>query len=141
MKLDGHNVVGFDLVANENATWSSVYNALVRSPSRTFLRYPSTTLPPLPSPAYRFPPDASCRGMHAHTEGSDVVVHLDQVHPSCSVLQHLKRDAPGWLYGIGTCCGGLIGYVAGGVFGAVAGAGLGLGSVWVTKDSAGAGVA
>lgn len=138
IRRGGRPVFGFSLglvePSNENATWSSVYDTLVQSPPRTFLRYPSSSLPSLPGPAYRFPPDASCRGMHVRTEGGDLVFHLDQVHPSCSILQHLNRDAPAWLYGIGTCCGGVVGYMAGGVLGAIAGAGFGLGSVKVWRS-------
>jgi hypothetical protein len=121
--------------SNENAMWSSIYDALAQSPPRTFLRYPSAALPPLPTPSYRFPPDASCRGMHARTDGSEVVVHLDEVHPACSVLQHLNKDAPIWLYALGTGCGGLVGYVTGGALGAVAGIGFGLGSIKAWRNT------
>jgi hypothetical protein len=105
--------------------WDEVYGALVRSPPRTVLRFPTAALPALPSSAWRFPADALCRGMHARAEGGYWAVHLDEVHPSCSVVGHLRKDAPNVLYAGGTCVGGLVGYAAGGILGAVVGAGLG----------------
>ena len=123
IRFGGYPVAGFGLGDAPVGSWSDVYDALVRSPPRTVLRYRSATLPPLPGSTYRFPPDAKCRGMHARAEGDKVAVHLDGVHPKCSIVWHLRKDTPSMLYA--ACIGGLVGYGVGGVPGAAIGVGLG----------------
>jgi hypothetical protein len=76
---------------------------------------------------YRFSPDGNCRGLHVHEYADRWVVHLDQVHPDCDVVEHLRRDAPGTWCLAGAAIGAAAGAALGKNGGAVlAGAGIGL---------------
>ena len=59
---------------------------------------------------WRFPPTASCRGLHVHEFAERWVAHLDQVHPACDPVGHLFQDAPIVLLaiGAGAMLGGLL---------------------------------
>jgi hypothetical protein len=41
---------------------------------------------------WRFPPGPQCDGLHVHEFPHDWRVHLDRVHPSCSLLNHFFVD-------------------------------------------------
>jgi hypothetical protein len=61
---------------------------------------------------YRFPPTATCSGVHVQDFGSVWRVHRDAVHPACDVAEHLRRDAaPAWMLG-GALAGVAIGAIA-----------------------------
>ena len=45
---------------------------------------------------FRFPPDRACQGVHVHEYARDWRVHLDRVHPSCSLLGHFFADVLPW---------------------------------------------
>lgn len=57
---------------------------------------------------YRFAPESDCRGMHVRDVGSHWAVHLDRVHPDCSLLEHARQDAPQALFVGGALLGGLV---------------------------------
>lgn len=57
---------------------------------------------------YRFAPESDCRGMHVQDVGSHWAVHLDRVHPDCSLLEHARQDAPQALFVGGALLGGLV---------------------------------
>jgi len=76
---------------------------------------------------FRFAPDSACRGMHVQEYQDRWVVHMDQVHPWCDVLEHLRRDAPNAWCASGAVLGAAVGAALGRSSGAaLAGAGIGL---------------
>jgi hypothetical protein len=89
-------------------TWAEVHDELARRPPRTVLPLDRGALPDpralgaresvgLPRGQgvdLRFPPDAACRGLHVQAFPDRWEAHLDQVHPECDLLSHLRRDAP-----------------------------------------------
>jgi hypothetical protein len=92
-------------------TWAGLYWILRSLPYGTTLRiarprigHPaaagaarSSGLPLGQLEDWRFPPDPACRGMHARMYKREWRVHLDRVHPSCSLLDHFFRDVwPMW---------------------------------------------
>ncbi len=89
-------------------TWNDVHDELARRPPRTVFPLARGALPDpralgaresigLPRGQrgdLRFPPDAACRGLHVQAFPDRWEAHLDQVHPECDLLGHLRRDAP-----------------------------------------------
>ena len=69
---------------------------------------------------------SDCRGLHVRDFGTHYEAHIDRVDPSCSLVEHLRRDAPN-AYVLGACAlGGLLGLLVGGGKDAlVAGAAIG----------------
>jgi hypothetical protein len=105
-------------------SWPAVHAWLAARPPGTVLRVPRAELP---GAGGRFPPDAQCRGLHARPDGVDWLVHLDQVHPNCSLPGHLRKDAPNVLYAGGCALGAVFGLAATqSIVGAAMGAGIGL---------------
>lgn len=98
----------------------------------------SVGLPAGQAADYRFAPDGNCRGVHVLEYPDRWVVHLDQVHPECHVVEHVRRDAPGaWCLGgaaLGAAAGAALGKETGA---ALAGAGIGLLLALATTDAAG----
>ena len=121
--------------------WTQVARRLVASAPGTRFAYAKHTLPhprqagahvSIGLPAgqvgdYRFEPDGNCRGMHVLEYPDRWVAYLDQVHPDCNVVEHLRRDAPGtWCLGgavLGAAAAATLGKNGGAV---LAGAGIGL---------------
>lgn len=65
--------------------------------------------------------------MHVHELADYWHVHLDRVHPACSLVDHARQDAPQSLFIGGAVLGGILGAAMSNKRGgAVAGAGLGL---------------
>lgn len=61
---------------------------------------------------WRFPPDSDCRGLHVHEFELVYRAHVDEVHPECSLVEHIRRDvAPLWLV-TGTTAGAIVGALA-----------------------------
>lgn len=58
---------------------------------------------------WRFKPETNCTGLHIHEYSNEWVAHLDQVHPQCSLIRHLKYDAPGTLLTITSSTGLILG--------------------------------
>ena len=130
--------------------WAQVARRLVASAPGVSLAYAKSVLPHprqagaqvsvgLPAGQvadYRFAPDSGCRGVHVLDYSDRWIVHLDQVHPDCDVVEHLRRDAPGiWHLG-GTVLGAAAGAALGKNSGAVlAGAGIGLLLALATSDT------
>jgi hypothetical protein len=130
--------------------WAQVARRLLASASGTRLAYAKHILPHprqagarvsvgLPAGQvadYRFAPDSDCQGVHVLEYPDRWVVHLDQIHPDCDVLEHLRRDAPGtWCLGgtvLGAAAGAALGKNAGSV---LAGAGIGLLLALATSDT------
>jgi hypothetical protein len=67
-----------------------------------------------PGAHWRFAPDDDGRGMHVRETADTYEAHLDRVHPECSVLAHLRADAPAVLILSGTSAGAALGAIAGG---------------------------
>lgn len=102
--------------------WSTVRMRLEQFPSGTVLRYVKASLPhprdagavvsvgwPVGQLAdFRFAPESDCRGMHVQDVGSHWAVHLDRVHPDCSLIEHARQDAPQALFVGGALLGGLV---------------------------------
>lgn len=78
---------------------------------------------------WRFAPGPDCTGVHVHEFADRYVAHLDRVHPACSIVGHVRSDAPQLLVGLGILGGAAVGARSGGVggllLGALAGAALG----------------
>lgn len=73
---------------------------------------------------YRFmSPD--CTGLHVREFNSHYTAHIDQVHPDCSLVEHLRKDAPPIYKAATTGVGALVGGLIGGKTGALLGGGLG----------------
>ena len=121
--------------------WSNVRAQLERFPSGTVLRYLKATLPhprdagaavslgwPVGQLAdFRFAPESDCRGMHVQDVETHWAVHLDRVHPDCSLIEHARQDAPQSLFVGGALLGGIVGAALSNKRDAtVAGAGIGL---------------
>jgi len=120
--------------------WLQVFAQVEQHPPRTPVRIEKAGLPhPRDAGArvsvgiprgqiadFRFPPDHRCRGLHVQDFGDHWQVHVDEVHPACDVLDHLRVDAPGgWVSG-GAVVGGIVGLLLGRSKGAMlAGAGIG----------------
>lgn len=127
-------------------SWADVYYALAKAPPGTSLAVkksdiarPVGALPSVGIGAgehYRFPPDKQCRGLHVRDEGGDSYdVHLDQVHPDCSVVSHLREDAPALFVALGAVIGGVLGGIAKGSGGAVIGGACGMtGAALLTRS-------
>lgn len=77
-----------------------------------------------------------CRGVHLWDCGEFWLAHLDQVDPSCSVLEHSRRDAPGVFIAGAVALGAAAGGALGGGRGAAVGALLGglLGAALVAAE-------
>jgi hypothetical protein len=109
-------------------SWDQVRKELTQSPYHRTIVIPkdaiadpasagalrSIGIPRGQSGDYRFPPDASCQGVHVQDYGDSWHVHLDLVHPACGVLAHVRADAPrlgayAALAGIGGLAGGVFG--------------------------------
>lgn len=117
--------------------WPDVYRALLEEPHGATLTVARSSLPPPTSAGaapshglgagehYRFAPDPKCRGLHVRTAGDAYEAHLDRVHPDCSIVGHLRADAPGLFVAGGTACGAVAGGALAGGRGAAIGAGLG----------------
>ena len=130
--------------------WAQVARRLVASAPGVSLAYAKSVLPHprqagarvsvgLPAGQvadYRFAPDGDCRGMHVHEYPDRWVVHLDQVHPECDVVEHLRLDAPGTWCLSGAILGAAAGAALGKNSGAVlVGAGIGLLLALATSDT------
>src|SRR5579885_1218351 len=117
--------------------WADVYRELLAQPAGASLRLSKRELPPPaaagaesshgfgPGAHYRFPPDARCRGLHVREERGAYEAHLDRVHPACSLVGHLRSDAPGVFVAGGTAVGAVAGGALGGGRGAAVGSALG----------------
>jgi len=75
---------------------------------------------------FRFPPDASCQGVHVQDFGDAWHVHLDIIHPRCDLLGHVRADAPrlgayASLAAIGGLTGGMVKGGKGALIGIVGG--------------------
>jgi hypothetical protein len=75
--------------------------------------YVSLGLPAGQDADYRFAPEHDCRGIHVQSFGDFWLVHVDVVHPECSVAEHVRRDAPGAWIAAATAVGGLLGLLLG----------------------------
>jgi hypothetical protein len=80
---------------------------------------------------WRFPPAGDCTGMHVHRFADRWVAHIDRVHPACSLVGHVRADAPQLLVGVGLALGaavgarsGAVGCILGAVLGGLSGAAL-----------------
>lgn len=62
---------------------------------------------------WRFPPDDLCRGVHVQRFGTLWLVHVDKVHPDCSLIGHARMDAPALYVGAGAGIGLLAGLALG----------------------------
>ncbi len=105
-------------------TWEDVHGELARRPPRTVVTLAREALPDpraLGARAsigllrgqradLRFAPDASCRGLHVQAFADRWEAHLDQVHPECDLLGHLRRDAPAAL--VAVVVGGTLAFIA-----------------------------
>lgn len=56
---------------------------------------------------------SDCRGLHVHDFGEHYEIHLDEVHPECGLVEHLRRDAPGTYLGAATALGAFAGLLLG----------------------------
>jgi hypothetical protein len=77
---------------------------------------------------WRFPAAADCTGLHVHEHADRYEAHIDQVHPACGLVEHVRVDAPQLLVVIGALVGtglGLGGGTGRAVLGLVLGAALG----------------
>jgi hypothetical protein len=121
-------------------TWSDIEAQLEAAPYHQRVRVGLGELPHprdagarestgLPAPGkiadWRFPPTASCQGLHVHQLADGWVAHLDQVHPACDPVEHLRVDAPGFFVALTSAAGGVIGSVARGPLGGLVGGLLG----------------
>jgi hypothetical protein len=75
--------------------------------------YLSIGLPVGQDADYRFVPEHDCRGIHVQSFGETWHIHVDVVHPECSMAEHLRRDAPGTWIAAATAAGGLLGLLLG----------------------------
>jgi hypothetical protein len=105
-------------------TWDDVHDELARRPPRTVLPLARGALPDpravgaresigLPrgqGADLRFPPDGARRGLHVQAFPDHWEAHLDQMHPECDFLGHLRRDAPTALVALVT--GGTLAFIA-----------------------------
>lgn len=129
------------MTANAACFWSSVRRQILAMPIGTVAQYAKAVAPhprdagarlSLGWPAgqladYRFDPEHDCSGMHVHEFATHWAVHIDRVHPSCSLIEHARQDKPESLYWGGAVLGGLVGAALGGKRdSALAGAALGL---------------
>jgi len=103
--------------------WATVRQELLASPAGTVKRYEKASLPhPREAGAtqslgwpvgqlsdWRFAPESDCRGLHVHEFERDWAVHLDRVHPECSLLDHARQDAPQSLFVGGALLGAVVG--------------------------------
>lgn len=118
------------------ATWGEVYRALVAAPAGTTITVNKSEIgAPAGAVAsiglgggehYRYPPDPQCRGLHVRDEGRTYEAHLDQVHPDCGVVSHLREDAPIVFVASGALLGAALGGIVKGTGGAILGAALGM---------------
>jgi len=136
----------------ESQVWERVMAQARTVPPRTFIQYPKYQLPhPRDAGArvsvglprgqiadYRFPPDHRCRGLHVQEFDGCWEIHVDEVHPECGALDHLRRDAPGAWTCLGAAVGGLLGAALGRSKGAAA-IGAGLGALLARSSSRDAG--
>ena len=103
-------------------TWDSIVSFLVIQPAGATFAFAKDGLPhPLDVGAvtsvgwpvgqrgdYRFPPTATCSGVHVQDFGGEWRVHRDAVHPDCGVVEHVRQDAaPAWLLGGACACAAL----------------------------------
>lgn len=87
-------------------------------------------LPRGQSEDWRFPADERCSGLHAQRFGDSWRVHVDDVHPDCSLVDHARTDAPGVWVGGATLLGGIFGHAFGSTLtGALVGATVGAATV------------
>lgn len=70
---------------------------------------------------WRFPPTGSCHGLHIHEHADCWVAHLDQVHPACDAVEHLRVDAPRVYIAAASALGALVGALARGTVGGIVG--------------------
>jgi hypothetical protein len=130
--------------------WHRIKEEVQRHPPKTFLRFRKRDLPhPKEAGAkvslgiprgqitdYRFPPGHDCRGVHVQEFDGYWEAHIDEVHPACDLVEHLRVDAPGGWVAVGALVGGLVGLAIGRSKGAfAAGACLGLLLSGATTDS------
>lgn len=107
-------------------TWQQVAQALAAQPPGTVLRVakhqvehpsasglaPSVGLPYGQRADFRLR-HFDCSGLHVRDFGAHYEAHLDQVHPECGVVDHLRRDAPGTYLAAATALGALAGTLLG----------------------------
>jgi hypothetical protein len=107
-------------------TWEEVARSLGDEQPGTVLRVPkhlvehpragglmpSTGLPLGQSADFRLRYQ-DCRGLHIRDFGTYYEAHLDQVHPDCGLVDHLRQDAPGTYVAVGTALGALAGLLLG----------------------------
>ena len=104
--------------------WKNIHATLAQLPPGSRVRVPpqedvpgarrSVGLPKGQIRDWRFPPDVHCRGLHVQLfPKGRLEAHLDAVHPSCGVFQHVAADAPGMLYLICGGAGALLGGTSG----------------------------
>jgi hypothetical protein len=125
--------------------WQEVTSELAAAPKGTVLTVARGALPPPvlegalastglgPGPHWRFPADASCRGLHVRETPAGYEAHLDAVHPDCSVVRHLRADAPGLYVVLGTGIGAAAGGALKGSRGALVGAAVGFAASLFTR--------
>ena len=131
-------------------TWREVAAALAAQPAGTLLRVPkhqvehpsasglvhSVGLPYGQRADYRLR-YSDCTGLHVRDFGAHYEAHIDQVHPECGVVDHLRRDAPGTYIAAATALGALAGTLLGKKPEAIfAGAAIGGLLAMLTADSA-----
>lgn len=92
--------------------------------------YASAGLPIGQDEDFRFPAEHDCRGVHVQGFGAVWALHVDGVHPTCGVIEHLRADAPGTFIAALSAAGGLLGLALGrskgaAVAGAIIGAAVG----------------
>lgn len=132
---------GEALATTGYTSWDDVRRVLTSSEHHRMLVIPKASVPD-PSSAgalrsiglprgqsadFRFPPDAACQGVHVQDFGDSWRVHLDLVHPACSILDHVRSDTPRLgAYVSATALGALAGGVYKGPRGAIVGASAGI---------------
>lgn len=90
-------------------TWDEVHARLAAELAGTVVVVPKAEIEPPASAGakrsfgmfvgqtadWRFPPDAQKRGLHVEDFGDAWRAHLDEKHPDCDLLEHVRRDVPG----------------------------------------------
>lgn len=126
--------------------WPDIVQAVLRRGPRQDIRVPKHSVNPPVTAGFKLAAGsprgqradwrltlADCRDIHAVEFDTHFLVHFDEVAPSCNVVEHLRRDAPGWYRVATTGVGAGLGGVVGGRKGALVGAALGLLFGWATS--------
>lgn len=126
-------------LSRQTTTWAGIVRAVLRLRPRHDIRIPKILVSSPASAGFKRALGSprgqqadwrltllDCRDVHAVEFEDHYLVHFDEVAPSCSVVEHMRRDAPGWYRVATTGVGAGIGAAIGGRKGAAVGALLGL---------------